>query len=72
MFVVTADSDYQILDIHASATEEEVKKAYRTMAKRFHPDRLVGLSEAEKKAAEQKFVRVQGAYEHIKRKKGWS
>ncbi len=71
MFVVTADSDYQILDIQVTASEEEVKKAYRSMAKRFHPDRLTGLSDAEKKAAEQKFVRVQGAYENIKRKKGW-
>jgi DnaJ-class molecular chaperone len=42
------------------------------MAMRFHPDRLLGLSEKEKKAAEEKFLAVQKAYESIKRKKGWS
>jgi len=38
---------------------------------RFHPDRLQGLSEGEKKSAETKFLRVQKAYENIKKKKGW-
>jgi DnaJ like chaperone protein len=71
MFVESVDSDYKILDVSTSATEEEVKKTYRKLAMRFHPDRLQGLSENEKKSAEQKFIRVQKAYENIKRKKGW-
>lgn len=71
MFVTSPDSDYKILDISPSATEDELKKAYRKMALRFHPDRLQGLGENEKKAAQEKFQRVQSAYESIKRKKGW-
>lgn len=72
MFVTSADSDYKILDVSQSATEEEVKKAYRKLAMRFHPDRLNDLSESEKKQAEEKFHRVQSAYENIKKKNGWS
>jgi DnaJ like chaperone protein len=71
MFVHSPDSDFTILDVATTATEEEVKKAYRKMAMRFHPDKLQGLGEDEKKAAEEKFVRVQKAYENIKRRKGW-
>ena len=72
MFVSSADSDFQILEISTSATEEEAKKAYRKMVMRFHPDRLGGLDDAEKKAAESKFIKVQQAYENIKKSKGWS
>ena len=71
MFVESADADFKILDVSNSASEEEVKKAYRKLAMRFHPDRLQGLSEGEKKSAETKFLRVQKAYENIKKKKGW-
>jgi DnaJ like chaperone protein len=72
MFVESVDSDFKILDVSTQASEEEVKKAYRKLAMRFHPDRLQGLSENEKKSAEQKFIRVQSAYENIKKKKGWN
>lgn len=72
MFVTSPDSDYKILDVNPNANEEEVKKAYRKMAMRFHPDRLLGLTDSEKKAAEDKFLSVQKAYENIKRKRGWS
>jgi DnaJ like chaperone protein len=72
MFVSSPDSDYKILDVNPNASEEEVKKSYRKMAMRFHPDRLLGLSDNEKKAAEEKFLSVQKAYENIKRKRGWN
>ncbi len=71
MFVESADADFKILDVSNSASKDEVKKAYRKLAMRFHPDRLQGLSEGEKKSAEAKFLRVQKAYENIKKKKGW-
>lgn len=71
MFISTPGSEYKILDVDPNASEEDVKKAYRKMAMRFHPDRLQGLTDAEKKAAQEKFVHVQKAYESIKRKKGW-
>ena len=72
MFVTTVDGDFQILDVSPNSTEDEVKKAYRKLALRFHPDRLQGLTDAEKKAAEEKFIRVQKAYDNIKKNKGWS
>ncbi|MGB1831116.1 MAG: TerB family tellurite resistance protein [Flavobacteriaceae bacterium] len=40
MFVKATDSAYKILDIPQTATNEEVKKAYRAMAKKYHPDKL--------------------------------
>jgi len=72
MFVSTPNSDFQILEITPGASEEDVKKAYRRMVMRFHPDRLQGLSESEKKTAESKFHNVQKAYDNIKRSKGWA
>jgi len=72
MFVSSPDSDFKILDVSSDAGEDEVKKAYRKMAMRFHPDRLQGLSENEKKSAEEKFIAVQKAYENIKKRKGWA
>ncbi len=72
MFVSSPDSDFQILEISTSANEEEAKKAYRKMVMRFHPDRLGSLDDAERKAAESKFIKVQQAYENIKKSKGWS
>lgn len=72
MFVSSPDSEFQILEVDANAGEDEVKRAYRKMVMKFHPDRLTGLNEAEKKAAQEKFIRVKKAYENIKRKKGWT
>ena len=63
---------YEVLGVSKGAGEEELKKAYRKMVMRFHPDRLGSLDDAERKAAEAKFIKVQQAYENIKKSKGWS
>ncbi|WP_394906690.1 TerB family tellurite resistance protein [uncultured Mesonia sp.] len=72
MFVNTHDSSsaYKILEIDKSASDAEVKKAFRTMAKKYHPDKLVGMDEAYKKGAQEKFMRVQQAYEQIQKERG--
>ena len=62
---------HQILNVDINATKDEIKKAYRKMVMRFHPDRLQGLDQSEIKAAEAKFIKVQQAYENIKKAKGW-
>ncbi len=70
MFLKSADNAYKILEISRSASNEELKKAYRTMAKKFHPDRVNTKNEAIKKGAEEKFKQVQKAYEEIQKERG--
>lgn len=70
MFFKSADNAYKILEIEKSATDAEVKKAFRTMAKKYHPDKLQHMDEAYQKGAEEKFRKVQEAYEHIQNERG--
>ena len=64
------DSNYRILEITPDATDEEVKKAYRKMAVKYHPDKVATLGEDVQKAAEEKFKAVNQAYEAICRERG--
>ncbi len=70
MFIKSADNAYKILEISKSATDDEVKKAYRKMAKKYHPDKVITENEAIKKGAEEKFKQVQKAYETIQKERG--
>lgn len=70
MFIKSADNSYKILEIEKSATDDEVKKAYRKMAKKYHPDKVITENEAIKRGAEEKFKEVQKAYEQIQRERG--
>lgn len=70
MFVKSADNSYKILNIEKSASDAELKKAYREMAKKYHPDRVNTQDEAIKKGAEEKFKQVQTAYETIQKERG--
>lgn len=63
------DSYYKILEITSDATNEEVKKAYRKMAVKYHPDKVATLGPDVQKAAEEKFKEVQQAYEAICRER---
>jgi DnaJ like chaperone protein len=69
MFVQETDSSYKILEIDRSATIDEVKKAYRRMAMKYHPDKVAHLGEEFKKSADEKFRKVNEAYERIKRER---
>ena len=64
------ENAYAILGISPQATDAEVKQAYRNMAKKYHPDRVITEDEAIKKGAEEKFKQVQQAYEQIARQRG--
>ncbi|MDP4222694.1 MAG: TerB family tellurite resistance protein [Bacteroidota bacterium] len=66
MFVPETDSAYKILEIERNATDEEVKKAYRRMAMKYHPDKVSHLGEEFRKTADEKFKKVNEAYERIK------
>lgn len=70
MFIKSGDTAYKILEIEKSASNDQVKKAYRTMAKKYHPDRVNTENEAIKKGAEEKFKKVQTAYETIQKERG--
>ncbi|MBQ4819011.1 TerB family tellurite resistance protein [Aquimarina sp. MMG016] len=72
MFFKTGDHAYKILEIEKTATDTEVKKAFRTMAKKYHPDKLQHMDEVYKKGAEEKFREVQKAYDQIKKERGIS
>lgn len=66
----TANWDYQLLGLTPTATNDQVKKAYRKLAMQYHPDRLTGKSEAEKKIASKKFEEITGAYDSICNQRG--
>ncbi len=61
---------YKVLGIESSATDDEVKKAYRKLALKYHPDKVEGLGEEIKRNAEAQFREIQEAYESIKKIRG--
>lgn len=71
MFIDDTESYYKILEISKSSTPDEVKKAYRKMARKYHPDRVQHLGEEHMAGAKEKFQKVQEAYEKIKLEKGF-
>ncbi|WP_193786896.1 TerB family tellurite resistance protein [Lacinutrix algicola] len=71
MFYNSSDNAYKILEITKSATTSEIKKAYRNMAKKYHPDKVEHLGEEHKKGAEDKFKQVQKAYEQLQQERGF-
>ncbi len=71
MFFKDPDSAYRILEIDRNATVAEIKAAYRTMVKKYHPDKLQHLDEAHQKGGEEKFRKVQEAYEQLQRERGF-
>lgn len=61
---------YTALEIQPSATDEEVKKAYRRMAMKYHPDKVANAGENIRQQATDKFRGINEAYEHIKKQRG--
>lgn len=58
---------YTILGVSQSATEEEIKKAYRSLSRRYHPD--ANVNNPQKEQAEEKFKEIQQAYQQIMRER---
>jgi DnaJ like chaperone protein len=69
MFIEETDYAYKILEVDPSAPNEEIKKAYRKMANKYHPDKVSHLGEDFQQAANQKFQKVNEAYEKIKKER---
>ena len=66
----TRKDPYKVLGIDSSATDDEVKKAYRRLAMKYHPDKVEGMGEEVKKNAEAQFREINEAYEQIKTARG--
>jgi len=70
MKLVDRDWAYKSLEIEPTATNDEIKKAYRNMAKKYHPDKVNDLGEDVKKSATEKFRSINEAYENLKTQRG--
>ncbi len=70
MFYRDVNSDYKVLGVEESATDDEVKKAYRKMAIKFHPDKVAQMGEEYQKGAKEKFQTIADSYEAIKKRRG--
>lgn len=70
MFVADTDSAYKVLAIDKSASNEDVKKAYRKMATKYHPDKVSYLGEEFRIKAKEKFQMLSEAFEKIKKERG--
>ncbi len=64
------DSAYRVLGVSPSATDDEVKRAYRRLALEHHPDKVAALGEDIRKAAEKKFQEINAAKDRIWKARG--
>src|SRR3712207_49718 len=64
------DAAYKVLEIPSTATNDEVKAAYRRMALKHHPDKVAALGEDVRKAAERKFQEISAAKDRIFKARG--
>jgi len=65
-----APNPYEVLGLPQTATDADLKKTYRSLVKKYHPDALHGLGEAAVKEAEATFRKIQEAYDHICKQRG--
>ncbi len=72
MFVVNINNYYTILELEPTATNEEIKKSYRSLAVKHHPDKVGYLGDDVRRNAEQKFQKITEAYDKIKKERGFN
>lgn len=70
IFVKDSKGSYTILEIDSDVTDQEVKRAYRSMAAKYHPDKVQHLGPDFQKVAEEKFKAINEAYQEIKAQRG--
>lgn len=69
MFYNEVDGAYKILEITKEVSDDKVKKAYRKMAMKYHPDRVGDVGKEHKEGAKEKFQQIQEAYEQLKKER---
>lgn len=71
-YVKETNKYYALLNCDENATDQEIKKQYRKLVTEFHPDKIQskGLPEEFIKFANDKFIKIQEAYDHIKKERG--
>ena len=57
---------YEVLGVNKNSTDDEIKKAYKKLAIKWHPDKFAKASESEKKSAEEKMKDINEAYDVLK------
>ena len=72
MFVKSTESSYKILGLTRDASDDDVKKAYRKMALKYHPDKVSYLGDDVQEAAKEKFQKLSDAFEKIKKERGFA
>ncbi|MBE0640510.1 MAG: TerB family tellurite resistance protein [Bacteroidales bacterium] len=70
MYSKTDESAYTLLEVSPEASDDEVRKAYRRMAMKYHPDKVGNLGEDVQRAAKEKFQSLQKAYDQIRKQRG--
>jgi DnaJ like chaperone protein len=68
-YIPKTDTSYKVLEIDPSITNDEVKRAYRKLAMKYHPDKVSHMGEDKRKIADDKFKKVNEAYEIIKKER---
>ena len=73
MFIKRSNPDwaYQVLELSSDCSNEEIKKAYRRMAMKYHPDKVNSLGKEVKQSATEKFRKVKEAYDYLKQQRGF-
>ncbi|MCB0481181.1 MAG: TerB family tellurite resistance protein [Flavobacteriales bacterium] len=67
MYYVDSATYYDILGLDPNCTDDEIKKAYRKLATKYHPDMVAQLGEEHQNAAKEKFQKIVDAYEKVKK-----
>ena len=70
MFIENKESAYKILEINQKSNDSELKRGFRKMANKYHPDKVAHLGPEMQALAEEKFKAVNDAYQKIKKERG--
>ena len=72
MFAKDEKALYRVLEISPDASNHEIKRAYRRMANKYHPDKVSHLGKEMQTSAEEKFKAVNNAYQQLKKDRNMS